>query len=397
MNTSSHNSESLTGELRNIQEAVRNEGLDGWLFCNFRRRDVISDAVLHIPVESSNSRMWVYAVPALGDPLKIVHAIEKDILDHLAGTKVTYISREEFINALKPLAGKKWGVHSSENLPSVSYLSEGTARVFEKAGLILKSAESLIQRFAGLLDKAGIESHEKAAKDLYEIVELAWERLKKRYKDKTPLYEEEIRRLMLEEFNRRNLITHHPPMVCFGENTANPHYDFSGQGKLLRDGDTVQFDLWAKEKEGKTIYADISWAGVASSYPRSKEEKVFSDLISVRENTYRFIEQEFSAMRPITGAMVDLYARKQLNDLGYRSEIKHRTGHGIDTECHGSGVNMDCIEFPDERFILEGSCFSLEPGLYFSDFGFRTEINVYISDGKPVISGKNRQYELLSC
>jgi hypothetical protein len=72
---------------------------------------------------------------------------------------------------------------------------------------------------------------------------------------------------------------------------------------------------------------------------------------------------------------------------------------------------MDSVEFPDTRLILEGSCFSLEPGLYFGagraggkfkggiSFGMRTEIDVYVLDGKPVVSGfpHQRQYALLSC
>ena len=66
----------------------------------------------------------------------------------------------------------------------------------------------------------------------------------------------------------------------------------------------------------------------------------------------------------------------------------HRTGHGIDTNCHGSGVNLDGVEFPDNRKILPGSCFSIEPGIYLKDFGMRTEINMYLTnEGIPIISG----------
>jgi Xaa-Pro aminopeptidase len=58
---------------------------------------------------------------------------------------------------------------------------------------------------------------------------------------------------------------------------------------------------------------------------------------------------------------------------------------------------MDAAEFPDSRFLLEGSCFSLEPGLYFDGFGMRTEMDVYIKGGRPVISGGERQFALLDC
>jgi Xaa-Pro aminopeptidase len=383
--------------LQNIQKAIRAEGLDGWLFCNFHHRDVLADEILAIPSGLTNSRFWLYAIPQEGEPLKIVHAIEENILDTLPGAKTRYMSREDFMASLRPLAHKRWGVHSAETLPAISYLDAGTWANLERAGLILVSAGGLIQRFKGVLDAKGMETHEKAADDLYDIVELAWERVKKAYKDQEVLHEGDIRGLMLEEFQRRNLITDHPPIVGAGVHSGNPHYDFSGSGAPLNAGDVLQFDLWAKKEGVKTIYADISWVGVFGAVPSAQVEKAFTDLVRVREETYRFIETELRGGRALSGARVDAKARECLIDLGYGSAIRHRTGHGIDTECHGSGVNMDAVEFPDSRVILEGSCFSLEPGIYFSDFGLRTEIDVYILQGIPVVSGKERQFALLTC
>ncbi len=92
---------------------------------------------------------------------------------------------------------------------------------------------------------------------------------------------------------------------------------------------------------------------------------------------------------------MDREVRAFLEDSGYGEAVKTRTGHGIDQEVHGFGANLDSIEFPDSRLLLEGSCFSVEPGIYLDDFGMRSEINVYISGGKPIVSGKKLQFELL--
>jgi Xaa-Pro aminopeptidase len=384
-------------ELDGIQEAVRGEGLDGWLFCNFRHRDKLSDELLHINPQSTNSRLWIYAVPAEGEPLKLVHAIEERALDALPGSRRSYISREELIAALKPLEKKRWGVHSSPVLTAISYLDAGTAAVLEGAGLVLVSAAALIQRFKGLLDADAIRSHEKAAVHLYEIVETAWKRVKNAYFRREPLREGDLRSLILEEMEKRNLITDHPPIVAAGANAGDPHYDFSGSGAAIKEGDVIQFDLWAKDTGEGAVYADISWVGVFAAAPAPPVERAFTDLISVREGVYGFIERELREGRRPSGAMADKEARRILLELGYGSAIRHRTGHGIDTECHGSGANIDSTEFPDSRLLLDGSCFSLEPGIYFSDFGLRTEIDVYILRGKPVVSGKDRQFRLLTC
>jgi Xaa-Pro aminopeptidase len=384
-----------------IQKAIREEGLDGWLFCNFRHRDKLSDELLERPASLTNSRFWFYAVPASGEPQGLLHAIETDHLDGLPGSKKTYISRENLLQSLAPLAGKRWGVHISQTISAVSYLDWGTCQVLSKAGLELVPAEGLVQRFKGLLDEEGIASHERAAVGLYAIVEKVWDFVCSSYGTKT-IYEGDLRRIMEDEFVRLGLTRDHPPLAAAGIHSSNPHYDFTDQqGAAIKDGDIIQLDLWAKEKNPASIYADISWVGFYGKNPTAKQEKVFADLAAAREESIRFIEETLGAGKPLSGAEVDARCRSVLIKAGYEGAIKHRTGHGIDTECHGSGVNIDSVEFTDTRYLLEGSCFSLEPGIYLEDCGFRTEIDVYIGGGRPKVSGpgaekQGRQFTLLN-
>jgi Xaa-Pro aminopeptidase len=385
--------------LGRMQEAIGNENLDGWLFCDFHHRDKLSEEILSIPAGFGNSRLWIYAVPARGEPLKITHAIEPEALDSLPGTRVTYIGREDLKALLRPLGNKRWGAHFSENLTAVSYLDMGTAALLSGAGLRLESAAALIQRFKGLLDGPAMESHEGASAQLYEVVDAAWERAREAYAGRRPLHEGELRDLMSGEIARRGMETDYPPIVAAGANAGNPHYHFEGSGARINEGDVIQFDLWAKFSRPGAVFGDISWVGVFAPAPSPRVEGAFRDLISAREGAVGFIAAELAAGRTPTGAMVDQKTREILISLGYAGALRHRTGHGIDTEVHGSGVNIDSVEFPDPRLLLEGACFSLEPGIYFDDFGLRTEIDVYIRGGKPVVSGgsHSRQFELLHC
>jgi Xaa-Pro aminopeptidase len=386
-----------------IQKAIREEGLDGWLFCNFRHRDRLSDELLERPPELTNSRFWFYAVPSYGTPFALVHAIETDHLAGLPGTTQSYVSRENLLQCLAPLGGKRWGVHVSENLCAVSFMDAGTYAVLSKAGLILVSAEALVQRFKGLLDEEGIASHERAAAALYEIVATVWDFVCASSGPGKTVYEGDLRQIMEDEFVRRGLVRDHSPLAAAGAHSSNPHYDFSGRGSALKKGDVVQLDLWAKEKGPAAVYADISWVGFyGKPSAAEEEEKIFADLAESREAAITFIETAMAAGKPLTGAEVDAHTRNVLIHRGYEKALKHRTGHGIDTEVHGSGVNMDSVEFADTRFLLEGSCFSLEPGIYLAGYGFRTEVDCYISGGRPRISGpgaekQGRQFKLLFC
>ncbi|MDR2313389.1 MAG: aminopeptidase P family protein [Spirochaetaceae bacterium] len=390
------NSEVIT----KIQKVIREEGLDGWLFCNFRHRDKLSDELLERPAGLSNSRLWFYTIPASGEPEGLVHAIEADHLDGLPGTRKTYISRENLLHRLKPLGGKRWGVHASENISSLSYMDAGTYGMLAGAGLHLCSAERLIQRFKGLLDEEGIASHERAAEELYRIVKKVWDLVSSAYSQNRKLYEGDLRQRMEDEFLRLGLVRDHPPLAAAGRHSANPHYDFEGPGALIKKGDLIQLDLWAKEKAG--IYADISWAGFYGKKAEPEMNRLFGDLAEAREETLRFIETALEGGKELSGAEVDRTCRSLLRARGHGAGLKHRTGHGIDTECHGCGVNLDSLEFTDPRPLLEGSCFSVEPGIYRARYGFRTEVNVVIRGGKPWVSGpgntkQGRQFGLLHC
>jgi Xaa-Pro aminopeptidase len=287
----------------------------------------------------------------------------------------------------------------SENIRALSTLDAGTALLFRQAGLTLTPAESLVQRVCGLLDGGGIASHERAAAALYGIVKQCWGVVNKAFLTNTPISEGDIRHQMLSEMDKLGLETEGSPIVAAGEHTAMAHYDFAGEGALFRRGDVIQFDLWAREKDA--VWADISWAGVFDTAPAPAVAKAWDALTDAREAVVACIEARLAAGERPTGAMLDDLARRRLEAAGYAAAIAHRTGHGIDTECHGVGVNLDAHEFPDGRRLLDGACFSIEPGLYFEKerpaFGLRTEINMWISDGKGTVSGGERQRALLTC
>ena len=60
----------------------------------------------------------------------------------------------------------------------------------------------------------------------------------------------------------------------------------------------------------------------------------------------------------------------------------------IGEEVHGTGANMDNLETHDERRILPGALFSIEPGIYLPEFGSRSEVNVFVSRDKAIVTGE---------
>jgi len=86
---------------------------------------------------------------------------------------------------------------------------------------------------------------------------------------------------------------------------------------------------------------------------------------------------------------VDDACRSVVEKAGYGPYFLHRTGHSIGEKVHGNGVNIDNLETRDERELVPGICFSIEPGIYLEgEMAVRSEINVFITPaGKVEVAG----------
>ncbi|MFW5769764.1 MAG: M24 family metallopeptidase, partial [Spirochaetota bacterium] len=256
--------------IESIREAIRSETLAGWLFYNFKHRDPLSDRILGVPSDSVNTRPWYLLVPARGEPVKIVHAIESSLLAHLPGRTRSYVSREELRIILTETAGEVNGpvcAGYSELLPALSFLDHGTALLLGDCGFELTGSAGCLQRVLGSLSPEGRSSHRRAAGHLYQIGSMAWKRIAKDFSEGNPVTEGSIRDYMLAELEKRDLTTDHPPIVAAGPNSADPHYAAAGPGAAIERNEVVLFDIWAKEEGPESVYADISWMGYTSPAP----------------------------------------------------------------------------------------------------------------------------------
>jgi Xaa-Pro dipeptidase len=108
------------------------------------------------------------------------------------------------------------------------------------------------------------------------------------------------------------------------------------------------------------------------------------------------VQRAAADQRPLAGYTVDQAARAVVEAAGFGDSFVHRTGHSIDRDLHGSGPHMDDYETHDERLLVPGVGFSIEPGIYLSgEFGIRSEINMFLGDRGPEVTPKEPQVELI--
>src|SRR5439155_21750669 len=122
--------------------------------------------------------------------------------------------------------------------------------------------------------------------------------------------------------------------------------------------------------------------------PPETIRNVFGIVRDARDKAVDRVKSAVASGEILHGFEVDDAARNYIKQHGYGEHFVHRTGHSIGEEVHGTGANMDNMETHDERRIIAGTCFSIEPGVYLPNFGIRAEVNVYVGASEAKVTGE---------
>lgn len=376
-----------------IQAALRGEGLDAWLFFDHHRRDPLAYRVLQFEPAQQVTRRWYYLVPAQGEPRGMVHKIEAGVLGLLPGKKNTYAGwqqqRESLANLL---AGCKTVAMQYSPLCAVPYVSNldgGTLELVRACGVEVRTSANLIQQFEAVWSREQYESHLEAGKLVDRIRAEAFRKTSEALRAGRTLTEYELQQFIVRRFGEENMVTDHDPIVAVNANASNPHYSPPAEGSsAVREGDLLLIDLWAKCDRPHAVYYDITWTGYGGAVIPGAVSRVFDVVAGARDAAVKLVEDATSRGADLAGFEVDDAARGFIRDRGYGEYFFHRTGHSIGEEVHGNGANMDNFETHDERRVVPGTCFSVEPGVYLPEFGIRSEVNVYRGESSAQVTGE---------
>jgi Xaa-Pro aminopeptidase len=276
----------------------------------------------------------------------------------------------------------------------VDRVPAGMIELVRAASAVVVSSADLVSRFFAVWTPSQLASHERAAVHCARIAREAMDRAGAAARTSTPLHEHELMAWIAGEFARAGLELDHGPNVSYGANAANPHYEPSAEHPVaIVPGNALLIDLWATESGG--IHADQTWmASVGEPSPRLTA--VWTAVRDGRDAAIALIRDRLAAGTPVRGADADRAARDVIERAGFGPYFTHRTGHSIDARSlHGSGPNLDDLETRDERLLIPGVGFSIEPGVYLpGEFGVRSECNGYIAEDGLLITPAATQQEL---
>jgi Xaa-Pro aminopeptidase len=242
-----------------------------------------------------------------------------------------------------------------------------------------------------------LETHRRAVQICLDAKDLAFATIAERLRAGAPTTELDIQQVILDYFAAHHLDPQHPPIVAVNAHAGDPHYGPTPERHSpIQPGDLILIDLWGKLKDTPdAVFADMTWMGYAGDRPPARMQEVFDTVARARDAAIELVQARISAGEAVHGWEIDDAAREVIRQAGYGDAFFHRTGHSIDTELHGSGVNIDNLETRDTRQLIPHIGFTIEPGIYLPEFGVRLEINIYVHEDRAEVTTLPLQYEFV--
>ena len=382
-----------------LKKQIQQEHADAWIIVDYENKN---PATSYFVGKMMLTRKIFIAVPSVDKPYIIAHSIDMVFLKAKSDEfdLYQYNTWEEMLSLEKKLFSEYrtvlMDISDDGLLPKISLADYGSVDFIKKLGVEVKSSGNVLQMASASYGDKSIELQKKACELTLQIKDETFRKIAEDIKEKGESNEYEIQQFICDRFHQEGMVYDEPPIVAIGSNSNNPHYGPTKEiNSDIKIGDVVLIDMWAKMDDPLAVYADITWVGYVGESVPDTIEKRFNILINAVSAGILFLKDNLSS-RNICGYEVDDVVRGVVNESGYGKYFTHRTGHNIavDVSPHGPGANIDNYESHDTRTLIEGTSFSIEPGIYAPDFGLRSETNVLIENNFPIVVG-GRQYKVI--
>ncbi len=376
-------------------EALERLGADGWLLFDFHGCNPVAQQLL--PTGMGTRRVFVW-IPREGPMTAIVHRIELQPFETFDGVVRPFARHAELHAALTDVVGGKVAAMEISPRDAVPYLDRipwGVVDLLQSLGLRIVSSAELVTRFAATWSVGEAAEHRRAAELLRTIALDALAGAVRRAG--TGLRESALQREVVGAMEAEGMYLTTHPIVGFGPNAANPHYEpREGADRSLGHDEVVLLDLWGGMRPG-AIFADQTWMGFSGGTVPERVQTVWTAVRDARDAAVAAIQERAASGDPVYGYLGDRAARQVIERAGFGEYFVHRTGHSIDRDLHGSGPHLDDYETHDDRALLPGTGCSVEPGVYLpGEFGIRSEVNLFWGEEGPEVTPVQPQAALVT-
>lgn len=381
--------------VRRVQEALREHDIDGWLLYEFHGLNPVAATLLGT---GKTTRRGFAFVPRDGEPVALIHAIEHSAWRDWPFAVRTYQGWRDMEASLASLVREceriAMEVSPGAAVPTLDLVPAGIAGLILESGVELVASGDLVTRFHSVWTPDQRDDHRRAAEIVSDVAHRAFERAAAHVRAGEPTSEGALSAWILDALRAAGLVHETGCIVAIGARASDPHYAPVGEGHALERGQLVLIDLWGGFE--RSVPADQTWMGALAPGVDARTEEIWRAVRDARDAGLAFLQDRSRAGAEVRGFEVDDVARAVIADRGYGDCFVHRTGHSIDVSLHGSGPNLDNLESRDDRLLVEGVGFSVEPGIYVpGEIGIRSEVNVHWTAAGPEVTPARIQTDIL--
>lgn len=366
------------GIINSILEKLPSSDADAWIICDYKDSN---PAFRFFFSDIRVSRRAFFVISQDEAPFVVAHRVD---YNRFKGYKILpYSGYDDLLRIIKDIRARYNKVlvdySGLGGASPLSSIDAGTLHLLEAAGFSIKTSEELHQHVFARWNPDDVAAHKKASIVYFDALQGSFQYIRENLGKVT---EGDVVNY-LDERTRREGIEICVPCVAVNRNSSFPSYSRVGAGATINERDWLFVDCHA-HIPGE-VFSDITWVAHVGGRPPEAYERAFAAVRDARNLAVDLVQEAFAQGRRIEGWEVDRAVRTFFSMTGQDKYFAHRLGHSLGKTIHGVGANLDDLETHDTRPLIKGTAFTIEPGLYYEDFGLRTEINVIIGENGPEV------------
>ncbi len=380
-----------------VQAALQELDLDGWLLFGFHRQNPVAASVLGV---DDSTRRYFALLPSRGEPRVLTHSIDASLWTDWSWPVLHYRGWRDLERRIPELLKgcRRLAMETSPEgaIPTLDRVPAGVMSFLERLGVAPSSSGELVTIFNSRWSEDQLARHRETAKTLRRVAHEAFRKAAKGVREGAPIREGELAEWIRARLPDLGITVGVDCVVAAGSAASDPHYQpRDSSGRPVGEGDVLLVDLWGKPSE-IDVPADQTWMAYLGRRVPDRVQAAWEAVRDAREAGLDLLDRGWRGGTSIRGFEVDEACRSVIERRGLGEYFVHRTGHSIDRELHGSGPNLDGVETMDDRILLPGIGFSVEPGVYVpGEFGLRSEVNVHLGSQGPEVTTPDPQEEIL--
>ncbi len=373
-----------------MQKWMLDKRFDGWMFTGQGTFGDVESEFLGLRGKTQHRWFIFYgALATLRKPFLFYHRDDEQVFEGVAFYPLEYRSYQEMKELLKNrvFSVARYIALNYSPLLEVSEISQvdlGTVELLQDVGLRLRSAGSMLSFYHTRWTVEEVESHKYAAARLDSVLPLAVERLRDRLSRNRKITDYDLARYIGKSIGKLDLELVEPVVVAVGEHTLKENYvpDKKNRTRIAPD-DVIYLEVAARRKGNReAMHARLGWTLVVSETIAPGLQRSWDRITAAADTALALVTRRIRSSKPLTGREVDEAARPLLSRDPH--VLPRALGYNLNRTGRHFGVRFDNYLYLDNREVMPGLGFTLEPGIYSPHYALRLCDNMFIEGDREV-------------